>query len=571
MSPTVTGSVTSYAVTPALPAGLSLNATTGLISGTPTAAQDRTNHTVTATNSTGSTSFVVAIAVNPAAPVGLSADGGADQTVELGSFVSLDGSASRAVSGNTVTFHWAFTSIPNGSEAALTATSSTQPVFRADKLGTYIASLTVSDNSGASAPATVNVTVVPKVARVIPPPAKNSTPITSCRQIVAPGNYVLQADLVAALPSNYCLSIHDTSNVVLHCDGHHVSDAANFFARAMEIRNVQGFTVQGCLVTTDSWDITDSSDGHLLDNQVNALPGIVDGAAIWVRRGPRLRFEFNKVSDVALQLLGSDDIVVSDNRFTVTPGGAATPGVHVTLLHGANIQILRNEFDGGWDGVMLFPNLQNTLDDAVVLMDATNALVRHNYMKNYWDTGVEWTGRLEGSVIQENVIVNTGYTAIGGWYWGSVSDTRFVQNLADRSRDLFHALRISGLRPANFDHGGGPIAADTGVYFRNNLFDGNVLRNQRSTTYFGDDSGNSSWMRLFDRMGYLGDVSSIPGEVAPTAAQFDTTNNKFIRNDFGHLRTGPFFGFNPVVPGVVIDGGQNLCVPTGAGFPLACH
>ncbi|HMH19124.1 MAG TPA: hypothetical protein VK572_13355, partial [Burkholderiales bacterium] len=60
-------------------------------------------------------------------------------------------------------------------------------------------------------------------------------------------------------------------------------------------------------------------------------------------------------------------------------------------------------------------------------------------------------------------------------------------------------------------------------------------------------------------------------EVAPTAAQFDTTNNKFIRNDFGHLRTGPFFGFNPVVPGVVIDGGQNLCVPTGAGFPLACH
>src|ERR1700691_6180726 len=36
LTPTVVGAVTSYSVTPALPAGLSLDTTTGMISGTPT-------------------------------------------------------------------------------------------------------------------------------------------------------------------------------------------------------------------------------------------------------------------------------------------------------------------------------------------------------------------------------------------------------------------------------------------------------------------------------------------------------------------------------------------------------
>ena len=64
-TPTVVGAdpVQGYTVTPALPAGLVLNAATGLITGAPTAVTAQGNYVVTATNSGGSTGATVALAV----------------------------------------------------------------------------------------------------------------------------------------------------------------------------------------------------------------------------------------------------------------------------------------------------------------------------------------------------------------------------------------------------------------------------------------------------------------------------------------------------------------------------
>ncbi|WP_263416643.1 putative Ig domain-containing protein [Terriglobus albidus] len=70
-TPTVTGTVTSYSVSPALPAGISLNTTTGVISGTPTTASASTAYTISATNSAGSTTTSLTIVVTPPAPSGL--------------------------------------------------------------------------------------------------------------------------------------------------------------------------------------------------------------------------------------------------------------------------------------------------------------------------------------------------------------------------------------------------------------------------------------------------------------------------------------------------------------------
>lgn len=65
-SPTSSGgAVLSYTASPALPAGLDLSLMTGVISGTPTAVTAAADYTVTATNSGGSTTAVLNIAVIP--------------------------------------------------------------------------------------------------------------------------------------------------------------------------------------------------------------------------------------------------------------------------------------------------------------------------------------------------------------------------------------------------------------------------------------------------------------------------------------------------------------------------
>ena len=66
------GTVMSYSVTPALPAGLSLNATTGILSGTPTGVNASASYMVTASNSAGSATVVLSITVNDQPPTALS-------------------------------------------------------------------------------------------------------------------------------------------------------------------------------------------------------------------------------------------------------------------------------------------------------------------------------------------------------------------------------------------------------------------------------------------------------------------------------------------------------------------
>lgn len=69
-TPSVSGGpVVSYSVSPALPAGLSLNTATGVLSGTPTAASAAAPYTVTATNSGGAATFTLSLAVTDATPL----------------------------------------------------------------------------------------------------------------------------------------------------------------------------------------------------------------------------------------------------------------------------------------------------------------------------------------------------------------------------------------------------------------------------------------------------------------------------------------------------------------------
>ncbi len=64
LTPTVTGVVVSYAVSPSLPAGLVLDTTTGFIIGTPTAVTPEATYIITATNAGGSVIFGLVLKVD---------------------------------------------------------------------------------------------------------------------------------------------------------------------------------------------------------------------------------------------------------------------------------------------------------------------------------------------------------------------------------------------------------------------------------------------------------------------------------------------------------------------------
>lgn len=83
------------------------------------------------------------------------AHAGPHQTIEAGSTVQLNGSASSDVDGNALKFAWAITSRPAESTAILSDARAVMPTFTADVPGRYIVQLMVNDGTANSAPDTV--------------------------------------------------------------------------------------------------------------------------------------------------------------------------------------------------------------------------------------------------------------------------------------------------------------------------------------------------------------------------------------------------------------------------------
>ena len=89
-----------------------------------------------------------------AAPV---ANAGTNQNVKLSSTVTLDGSFSSDANRDPLVYTWKLESVPPGSSATLSSTSAVRPTFNADKTGSYVASLNLSDGRLISNFSTVTV------------------------------------------------------------------------------------------------------------------------------------------------------------------------------------------------------------------------------------------------------------------------------------------------------------------------------------------------------------------------------------------------------------------------------
>ena len=161
------GAVTSYSVSPALPAGLSLNTSTGIIDGTPTAVTSKSSYTVTASNSGGSTTASLSITVNAAAPAGLSYTPGTtvytvETTIPLNVPTSTGGPvASYGVSpalpaGVNLS---ATTGIISGTPTAVAATSN-YTVTASNSAGSTTAILTLTVNAAPLSADNINLIFV---------------------------------------------------------------------------------------------------------------------------------------------------------------------------------------------------------------------------------------------------------------------------------------------------------------------------------------------------------------------------------------------------------------------------
>ena len=185
-SPTSSGgAVTSYSVSPALPAGLSLSASTGIISGTPTAVTATASYTVTASNSAGSTTVTLTITVNDQPPSGLSYTNG---TAVYAIRVPITPNSPTS-SGGAVTAYSVSPALPPG----LGLSASTGIISGTPTTATATASYTVTaSNTGGSTTATLTITT----AKIVP-----TEPAMDCAniyQLDLPNTQITKAELVSA-------------------------------------------------------------------------------------------------------------------------------------------------------------------------------------------------------------------------------------------------------------------------------------------------------------------------------------------------------------------------------------
>ena len=395
-------------------------------------------------------------------------------------------------------------------------------------------------------------------------PSDTVRTIQSCQEITASGSYRVTSDLSLRTPSAACISVHDVSGVQLDCDNHLVADASQIGV-AIEVSNVQNFSIKNCRLQTAVFNLKDSANGGISRNEFSP-PSDVRMSVVNLLRSHGVTFNDNTISSGAVQNHYGNSNTISNNRVT-SSSGASGGAAAILTSWGIHTRILGNTLDGRWNG--LRPFTQDGGDDGVVISDETDAVVQDNTIHDFWDCGIETIGTIASSTVRGNVITNTGFCGIGGWYWASVVGSAFVQNIIDRTTNIFFFRRIYGLRPAgtDFDH---RLPADTAVAFKDNLFDGNVLANQIPWNQNGPEP--SSAIPLSNNLTYSGAISTLSGERAATAADFQLGNNVFKNNDFGHSADAPWLGSGPFPAGLVVDGGLNRCRPSIVnGYPLVCH
>jgi gliding motility-associated-like protein len=155
------GVVASYSISPALPAGLSFNTTTGIISGTLTIQQTGTVvYTITATNSGGSTTATVTLVYNTApTDITLSSTSVAENAASGTAVGTLGATDADAGDTHTYTLVSGTGDTDNASFAITGSTLSTAAVFDFETKSSYSVRVQVTDAGGLSFEKVITISV----------------------------------------------------------------------------------------------------------------------------------------------------------------------------------------------------------------------------------------------------------------------------------------------------------------------------------------------------------------------------------------------------------------------------
>lgn len=389
--------------------------------------------------------------------------------------------------------------------------------------------------------------------------AKSPKLITSCQEITQPGSYTLDRDIAAMRDDGKpCIDIHDTSDVLLDCADHEIANTIHALGvHALHITNADRVALRHCRIRAGWNDIRKSRDLSITDNAIS--PGDLAQPSIFnVQNVERLRFDGNQLTG-SYQHYYASNSTISNNKVKTVPNEVVA--ALLVLNMGSNNRVIGNQLDGSWDSKVAS---WNGADDGIVLGDEASAVVRNNQITDVWDCGIEWVGDMNNAVIQGNRITHAAYCGIGGWYFSSLHDTQFLDNVVERSGQLFAFFRAYCLRPAGWDQDK-IFPADTAVRLENNRFENNSMRDAIS--------GPQAWAAYFNlsfAFGVKEACSQGMHDQLPQPADFHLTNNIFKNNDFGTAQKPPYF--DPSLRNAIVDGGGNICSPSSeAGFPLKCN
>lgn len=401
LTPTANGSPASYSVTPALPAGLTLNATTGVISGSPTSVTPQATYTVSATASTGAVSFALSLTVNPAAPSALSYD--SPMTITAGTAIAP---ATPTVTG-TVTNYAVNPALPAGLALNPASGEISGTPTAATALAAYV--VTASNVTGST---TFNLEILVNAAPQI-----------------ATGVFIDSVVSGLSFASGGQSGVTDANGTF----SYEVSQPVTFSVGGVEIGTTAGKDAVTPL------DLVAGSTGAtpevvnivrflmLLDTDGNAANGITISDALRERAAgwPQIDFSTSDL-DAALAAIIPDTEV--DGAIRALPAANAATAHFATSFRCAMSGYYNGTFTGGDDGYFAFtitPNgaiagggYSTVEDEFAALLFNPNVLPVENdavFVAGVASTGSSFSGRLNG------------YDEVAGtWTDGTFSGARYA-------------------------------------------------------------------------------------------------------------------------------------------------